>query len=66
VHRCTGAVPDSGGVIRDFRFRDQLRDSAASAPSNIAEGFGRYEPAEFKALSSNREWLTRRDVKPSP
>jgi four helix bundle protein len=44
VYRLT----DSGAVVRDFRFRDQLRDSAASAPSNIAEGFGRYEPAEFR------------------
>jgi len=24
-----------------------MRDSAASAPRNIAEGFGRYRPAEF-------------------
>jgi four helix bundle protein len=27
---------------RDFLFRDQLRDAAASAPRNIAEGFGRF------------------------
>ena len=32
---------------RDFRFRDQLRDAAASAPRNIAEGFGRYLPRDF-------------------
>lgn len=32
---------------RDFRFCDQIRESARSAPSNIAEGFGRYRPAEF-------------------
>jgi four helix bundle protein len=32
---------------RDFKFRDQLRDSAASAPRNIAEGFGRYLPRDF-------------------
>jgi hypothetical protein len=30
---------------RDFGFRDQLRDAAASAPRNIAEGFGRTLPA---------------------
>jgi four helix bundle protein len=32
---------------RDFGFRDQLRDAAASAPRNIAEGFGRFFPKEF-------------------
>jgi four helix bundle protein len=26
----------------------QLRESAASGPSNIAEGFGRYKPAQFR------------------
>jgi four helix bundle protein len=31
---------------RDFTFRDQIRDSSASAPSNIAEGFGRFRPRE--------------------
>jgi four helix bundle protein len=32
---------------RDFKFCDQIRDSAASAPRNISEGFGRYRPKEF-------------------
>jgi four helix bundle protein len=32
---------------RDFKFCDQIRDSAASAPRNISEGFGRYRPAPF-------------------
>jgi len=32
---------------RDFEFKDQIRDSSASAPSNIAEGFGRFRPREF-------------------
>jgi four helix bundle protein len=32
---------------RDFRFCNQIRDSSASAPANIAEGFGRYRPREF-------------------
>jgi four helix bundle protein len=31
----------------DFKFRDQLRDAVRSPPRNIAEGFGRYNPAEF-------------------
>ena len=34
-------------VARDFKFRDQLLDSARSVPRNIAEGFGRFSPAEF-------------------
>ena len=34
-------------VSRDFKYRDQIRDSSGSAPSNISEGFGRFSPAEF-------------------
>jgi four helix bundle protein len=34
------------GPSRDFKYRDQLRDSAASAPRNIAEGFGRFRHLE--------------------
>jgi four helix bundle protein len=34
--------------LADFKFRDQLRDSAASAPRLIAEGFGRYGNREFR------------------
>ena len=41
------ALTDQGTAIRDFKFRDQIRDSAASAPRNIAEGFGRFRPASF-------------------
>jgi four helix bundle protein len=37
----------SGPAARDFEFRDQIRDSSASAPANIAEGFARGRPAEF-------------------
>jgi four helix bundle protein len=29
-------------VSKDFKYRDQIRDSSASAPRNIAEGFGRF------------------------
>jgi four helix bundle protein len=36
-----------GPASRDFKFRDQIRDAAASAPRNIAEGFGRFSPADF-------------------
>ena len=36
----------SGPASNDFKFRDQIADSARSAPRNIAEGFGRFNPTE--------------------
>jgi four helix bundle protein len=36
-----------GSASRDFRFRDDIRASAGSAPANIAEGFGRFRPRPF-------------------
>ena len=41
------ALTATGPVARDFKFRDQIRDSSASAARNIAEGFGRFRPREF-------------------
>jgi four helix bundle protein len=40
-------ITEGGRVGTDRRFRDQLRDSACSAPTNISEGFSRYSPREF-------------------
>ena len=40
-------LTDSTHVKRDLKFHDQLRDAAASAPRNIAEGFGRRSHADF-------------------
>ena len=37
----------TGPAARDFRFRDDIRASSASAPANIAEGFGRFKPRQF-------------------
>ena len=37
----------SGDAHRDIEFRNQIRNAAASAPRNIAEGFGRYLPRDF-------------------
>jgi four helix bundle protein len=37
----------AGTVARDVHFCSQIRDSARSAPRNIAEGFGAYRPREF-------------------
>lgn len=41
------ALTDRAGVKSDFKFCQQVRDSARSAPSNIAEGFARFRPADF-------------------
>jgi four helix bundle protein len=40
------ALTESGAASKDFDFRDQIRASAASSTKNIAEGFGRFRPAE--------------------
>ena len=37
----------TGPASKDFKYRDQIKDSSSSAPSNIAEGFGRFRPGEF-------------------
>jgi four helix bundle protein len=34
-------------IRRDRKYRDQIVDAAASAPGNIAEGFGRHSDADF-------------------
>jgi len=39
-----------GPTSRDFEFRDQIRNSAASSTKNIAEGFGRFRPAPFASF----------------
>ena len=40
------AFTETGPASRDFKYRDQIRDSARSAPRNIAEGFGRFRPKD--------------------
>ena len=39
-------LTETGPVSKDFKFRDQIRDSSSSATRNMAEGFGRFWPAE--------------------
>lgn len=41
------ALVEAGGLSRDFKLRDQLREAAAAAPSQISEGFGRFDPVDF-------------------
>ena len=36
----------TGPASKDFKVRDQIRDSAASSTKNIAEGFGRFSPGD--------------------
>lgn len=38
---------ENGTLARDFKLRDQLCEAAASAVSQAAEGFGRFNPADF-------------------
>ena len=41
-----------GQFSKDWGFRDQIRRSAVSVFSNIAEGFGKYSVPEFKKYLS--------------
>ena len=47
VKRETYAIVARTTAVSDFKFRDQIKDAAASAPSAIAEGFERYHHPEF-------------------
>jgi four helix bundle protein len=63
LRRLVYRMTRSGPVTTDFRFRNQIRDSASSAPRNISEGFKRFDPPEFAhfmkiALSSLAETQT--------
>jgi four helix bundle protein len=46
IYDLTARQPLAG----DFKLRDQLREAAASAQSNISEGFGRFDPPDFARL----------------
>jgi four helix bundle protein len=39
-------IDKSEGALRDFKFRDQLRDSSSGVARNIGEGFHRFGAAE--------------------
>jgi len=40
-------LADSGAFATEDRLRHQLREAAASSASQISEGFGRFDPADF-------------------
>lgn len=42
-----GLLKSTPAAMEDYRFRDQLRASAASVGMNIGEGFRRYRAREF-------------------
>ena len=45
--RAIYALIDSGALAKEFKLQGQLREAAASAPSQVAEGYGRWNPADF-------------------
>jgi four helix bundle protein len=53
LQRAVFEATATGPASRDFKFRDQVRDSAASVTRNIAEGFGRFGDAEFAWFSGS-------------
>src|SRR5580765_4017643 len=40
------AFTSTGRATRDFKYCEQIQESSASAPRNIAEGFGRFRPRD--------------------
>ena len=55
------ALVDKSPARDDRRFSDQIKDSAASAPSNIAEAFGCYrhpESARYARIARSSEFET--------
>jgi four helix bundle protein len=46
------AVTASTPALKDFKFCNQIRDSASSVPANVAEGFARRSPRDFARFLS--------------
>jgi hypothetical protein len=67
LEREVWAITATGAVVRYFKFRDQIRDSAASAPRTIAEGFGRMAKTEATSqLATIHDWRSWQGVQRSP
>jgi four helix bundle protein len=47
LERLTEGFCERPAMKKDFKFHDQLADAGASAPRNIAEGFGRFHHPDF-------------------
>jgi len=47
LQQLADAFCEKPAIRRDFKFRDQLADAAASGPRNLAEGFGRFFHPDF-------------------
>ncbi len=45
-------ITSKGAFSKDYPLRDQIRRAVISISSNIAEGFGRYNPGEFRNFLS--------------
>jgi four helix bundle protein len=45
--RAVYAVCEDGPLSRDWKRRGQLEESVAGPPGHLAEGFGRFSPADF-------------------
>ena len=41
-------ITKQGEFAKDWGLRDQIRKAAISIPSNIAEGFGRFQAGDFR------------------
>ena len=41
------AICEDGALSQDWKRRSQLEDSVAGPPGHLAEGFGRFSPADF-------------------
>ena len=46
------AVTASQPTSKDFKYCNQIRDSACSVPANVAEGFARRSPRDFARFLS--------------
>jgi four helix bundle protein len=60
------ALIATGAASKDFKFCNQIRESAASPTGSIAEGFGRFRPgpfAQFMEMAIGSAMETRNSLK---